>query len=142
MDFKTFVMTENVHNFAIKAFIDDTSLVVPQQFDIGGGCVYVGFIIICLTYVLYKLVLVKQSKLRRDGDPLLKGAVRWAAAAGDLQILNDLSFAPAFDVDSELNGFNALHAAAVAGKRGKQGRELKKQYSNGLGTGPNLVCQK
>jgi len=111
-------MTERVHNFAIKAFINDTSLVVPEQFDIGGVCVYAGFIILCLIYVLSELVLVKQRKLRRDGEPLLKGAVRWAAAAGDLNILNNLSFAPAFDVESDLDGFTALHAAAVGGKRG------------------------
>ncbi|KAL4522921.1 hypothetical protein Ndes2526B_g07741 [Nannochloris sp. 'desiccata'] len=110
-------MTERVHNFVIKAFINDTSLVVPRQFDIGGVCVYVGFIILSLTYVLYKIVLAKELRLRRHGEPLLKGAVRWAAAAGDLNILNDLSFAPGFDVESDLDGFTALHAAAVGGKR-------------------------
>lgn len=116
-------MTERVHNFVIKAFINDTSLVVPRQFDIGGVCVYVGFIILSLTYVLYKIVLAKELRLRRHGEPLLKGAVRWAAAAGDLNILNDLSFAPGFDVESDLDGFTALHAAAVGGKRGEEGRE-------------------
>jgi hypothetical protein len=65
-------------------------------------------------------LLVITWRRRREGDPLLKGAVRWAAAAGDLDTLNALSFAPEFDVDSELDGFTALHAAAISGKRGKK----------------------
>ena len=105
------------------AFINDTSLVVPRQVDIGGVCIYVGFIILFVTYALYKLFLVKQWRLRKEGDPLLKGAVRWAAAAGDLKTLNDLSLAPEFDVESELDGFTALHAAVIGGKRGTQAKE-------------------
>ena len=124
-------MTEVLH-FTVKAFINDTSLVVPRQVDIGGICVYAGFILLCVAYVIYNIVLVKQLRVRREGDPLLKGAVRWAAAAGDLESLNNLSFAPKFDVESELDGFTALHGAAISGKRGKKGVNLE-QYTSGCG---------
>jgi hypothetical protein len=120
-------MAEDVYYFEIKAYINDTSLIVPRQFDVGGVCIYAGFILLCLAYAIYKVVFVKQLRLRKEGDPLLKGAVRWAAAAGDVATLNDLSLAPNFDVDSDLDGFTALHAAAVAGKRGMYSNFTRKE---------------
>ena len=39
--------------------------------------------------------------------------LRWAAAAGDLETLDALYLAPGFDVESELDGFTALHASIL-----------------------------
>ena len=61
---------------------------------------------------------VKLWRRRKYGDPNLKGAIRWAAAAGDLETLAALSLAPEFDAEASLDGFSALHAACIAGQRG------------------------
>ena len=100
------------------AFINDTSLVAPRQFDIVGLSIYCGFIALCISFVLYKLVFVKSLRRKKTGDPLLCGAVRWAAASGDVKTLDELSLAPEFDVNSAIDGFTALHAAVIGGKRG------------------------
>lgn len=46
------------------------------------------------------------------------GALRLAAARGDLRSLELLSHCPHFDVDADVDGFTALLAAAVQGKDG------------------------
>jgi hypothetical protein len=93
--------------------------ILPKQVDIVGLSVYGGAIAICLIYLIYT-ELLKWWRRRKHGDPCLKGAVRWAAAAGDREALDALSLAPEFDVESALDGFTALHAAVIGGHRGKQ----------------------
>ena len=104
----------------LAAFVEDQVTVVPREFDIGGVIVYATFLALVFLYAAYNLWLKKWWRLRRYGDPFLKGTVRWAAAAGDLQNLQTLSLAPGFEVESELDGFTALHAAAIGGHKGRR----------------------
>ncbi|KAL4546936.1 hypothetical protein Ndes2526B_g07738 [Nannochloris sp. 'desiccata'] len=90
--------------------------ILPKQVDFIGLSVYGGTIVLCLLCLVYT-ELLKAWRRRRHGDPILKGAVRWAAAAGDLEALDALSLAPQFDIESALDGFTALHAAAIGGHR-------------------------
>ena len=98
--------------------IDGWERILPKEVDIVGLSVYGGFIVLTLLCVAFTGVQKWWSR-RKHGDPILKGAVRWAAAAGDLEALNALSFAPGFDVESAIEGFTALHAAVIGGHRGK-----------------------
>ena len=100
------------------SFISGQEVILPKQVDIVGLSVYGGVIALSLLYVSYYIV-QKWWIRRKHGDPILKGAVRWAAAAGDLDTLDALSLAPKFDVESSLDGFTALHAAAIGGHQGK-----------------------
>ena len=93
--------------------------IYPKEFDLIGVSIYGGFITIVCLLSLYYLGLKKWWRKRRQGDPVFKGAVRWAAAAGDLNALDALSLSPKFEVESALDGFTALHAAVVAGHRGE-----------------------
>ncbi|KAL4527944.1 hypothetical protein Ndes2526B_g07735 [Nannochloris sp. 'desiccata'] len=90
--------------------------ILPKQVDFIGLSLYGGTIVLCLLCLVYT-ELLKAWRRRRHGDPILKGAVRWAAAAGDLEALDALSLAPQFDIESALDGFTALHAAAIGGHR-------------------------
>jgi hypothetical protein len=92
--------------------------ILPKQVDIVGLSVYGGLILMTILYITYTKS-VKWWRRRKHGDPNLKGAVRWAAAAGDLEALEALSLAPEFDIESDLDGFTALHAATIGGRRGK-----------------------
>jgi hypothetical protein len=92
--------------------------ILPKQVDIVGLSIYGGVILISVIYVIYTKS-VKAYRRKKNGDPNLQGAVRWAAAAGDLEALDTLSLAPEFDVESALGGFTALHAAVIGGQRGK-----------------------
>ena len=94
--------------------------VYPRKLDIIGVSVYAGFLLLVFGYAAFNLFLRKWWRRRRQGDPTFKGAVRWAAAAGDLKALDALSLSPKFEVESALDGFTALHAAVIGGRRGKQ----------------------
>ena len=102
------------------AYIADTQKITPREADIAGISIFVGFLVLVFIYAGYNLFIKKWWRCRRDGDPLLKGTVRWAAAAGDLQTLEAISLNPRFDVESAIDGYTALHAAVVGGHRGRK----------------------
>ncbi len=52
-------------------------------------------------------------------DTVTAGMFRLAAARGDLQQMERLSGTAHFSIEAELEGFTALHAAAVAGQAGE-----------------------
>ena len=93
--------------------------VYPKEFDIIGVSVYGGFLVIVIAYFTFNLFLRKWWRRWRRGDPVFKGAVRWAAAAGDVRALEALYVSPKFDTESAIEGYTALHAAVIGGHRGK-----------------------
>jgi hypothetical protein len=99
-------------------YYNNDNRILPKEVDIIGLSVYGGIIVLAILYVVYTQA-IKLWRRRNYGDPILKGALRWAAAAGDLKTLEDLSLAPEFEVESATDGFTALHAAVVSGKRGE-----------------------
>jgi len=80
--------------------------------------VLLGYVLFWAIYMAYHAL--KKRRARRKGNTLLRGAVRLAAAKGDLAALEALSHAPGFDVNSAEDGFTALHAACIQGRRGEQ----------------------
>jgi hypothetical protein len=102
----------------VSGWYSGVDLILPKEVDIVGISIYGGVIVICILFVAYT-ELFKCYKRRKYGDPILAGATRWAAAAGDLGTLAALSLAPKFDINSALDGFTALHAAVIGGHRGK-----------------------
>jgi hypothetical protein len=89
----------------------------PVDLDLLGVCIFagvVGFTILAVIVCYFKT----QVSAAAFDNPLF-GAIRLAAAKGDIKSLQMLSFAPRFDVNAQLLKFTALHAAACGGQRGK-----------------------
>ena len=88
----------------------------PATFDFIGIYILCG--LVASTLIFSAAVLINRSG-RKAIETSLRGAIRWAAAAGNIEQLNKLFNCPYFDVESSFDGFTALAAASVNGQRGK-----------------------
>jgi len=82
-----------------------------------GLAVLLGYVLLWVAYMAYHAL--QKRRARQRTNTLLYGAVRYAAARGDLAALEALSHAPGFDVNSADGGFIALHAACIQGHKGE-----------------------
>ncbi|KAJ3250339.1 hypothetical protein HK103_003630 [Boothiomyces macroporosus] len=62
------------------------------------------------------IVLVRFMKARGKMDPIHAGALRYSAAQGNIPALELIAKQKNFDVNSDHDGFTALHAASVTGQ--------------------------
>ncbi|KAJ3307820.1 hypothetical protein HDV04_002532, partial [Boothiomyces sp. JEL0838] len=62
------------------------------------------------------ILLVRFMKARGKMDPIHAGALRYSAAQGNIPALELIAQQPNFDVNSNHDGFTALHAASVTGQ--------------------------
>jgi hypothetical protein len=75
--------------------------------------------IVCLTWLYFALR--KRLSARGKMDSVVAGQLRLAASRGLVADLEVLSTLPGFQVDADLKGWTALHAAAVQGQPGGAG---------------------
>jgi Ankyrin repeats (3 copies) len=80
-----------------------------------GPLVFITFIAVCFLIVLWATS-VRWLKQRHRLKPSHSGALRYAAANGDIDALQLVASQRNFTADDDHDGFTALHAAAVCGQ--------------------------
>lgn len=73
------------------------------------------FLFLLLCTVLFVLAR-RQQRARRKLSDIHAGALRFAAAQGNLEVMEEIARKDRFDVDASVLGFTALHAAVINGQ--------------------------
>ena len=85
------------------------------------GAVLLGASVCVVGLVWVYFALRKRLSARGKMDSVMAGQMRLAASRGLVEDLDLLSAVPGFQVDADLKGWTALHAAAVQGQAGGAG---------------------